>query len=209
MAFTNELGLVAGTAGVDRAELLEMFVADDKLNISSAYLKPGFAYGGPCLPKDVNILTHWCEANGLQMPLIAGISRSNDLVVDRVVADILALGSTRIGFLGLAFKAGVCDLRGSPFAIIANKLKAAGRTVRAFDPTVSRGRKLGMRADYTDGVIEGLGDILEDDMHSLTRWAEIIVLTSAAYSSLPLDSDAVIVDLSASRRPGPLPDGKH
>lgn len=204
IVFANEVDVIARFSGVDSRDVMDIFCADTDLNISSAYLKPGFAFGGPCLPKDVNVLTHWCQSNGLAVPVLAHISESNEQVIARASSDILSHGLTRIAVLGLAYKAGVCDLRGSPIAELVQRLLKAGRTVRAFDPDVTRGRELATRHDYTDDAFDGLGDLLVGDIDELLAWAEMVVVTSHAgqYSSAlsKLDSRHHVVDLTGQPR---------
>ncbi|CAN5440761.1 hypothetical protein BH10PSE11_BH10PSE11_39530 [soil metagenome] len=204
VVFANEVDVISRFTGVDSREVMDIFCADTDLNISSAYLKPGFAFGGPCLPKDVNVLANWCRVNGLNVPVLAHISESNEQVIARASSEILSRGLTRIAVLGLAYKAGVCDLRGSPIATLVQRLLKAGRLVRAFDPDVSRGRGLGTRHDYTDDAFDGLGDLLVDDIDELLAWAEMVVVTSHAgqYSSAlsKLESRHSVVDLTGRSR---------
>lgn len=200
VVFANEIDVISRFAGAGSNEVMDIFCADTDLNISSAYLKPGFAFGGPCLPKDVNVLTHWCQSNGLEVPVLAHISESNKHVIVRASSEILGSRLNRVAVLGLAYKAGVCDLRGSPIAALVQRLVEAGRTVRAFDPDVSRGRRLTTRHDYTDDALDSLGDLLVEDIDALLEWAEMVVVTSHAdqYSAAlsKLDPRHTVVDLT-------------
>jgi GDP-mannose 6-dehydrogenase len=180
VVFANEIDAISRFVGIDSNRVMDIFCADQDLNISSAYLKPGFAFGGPCLPKDVGALNHWCRANGLDVPVLAHIGVSNEHVIARASSQILASGPARIAVLGLAYKAGVCDLRGSPIAELVQRLLRAGRSVRAFDPDVSRGRRFTTRHDYTDDAFDGLDGLLVDNIDELLEWGEIIVITSHA-----------------------------
>ncbi|EKS35267.1 nucleotide sugar dehydrogenase [Afipia clevelandensis] len=203
VVFANEMDALSRVANVDSREVMTIFCADTVLNISPAYLKPGFAFGGPCLPKDVDVLTQWCRSNGLDVPVLAHIAESNEHVIARVCSRILGTGASRIAFLGLAYKAGVGDLRGSPIATLAQRLFKAGCAVRAFDPDVSRGRRLATRHDYTDDALDGLEGLLADDVDELIAWAEMVVVTSRAgqYASAlsKLDSSRVVIDLTGQR----------
>ncbi|MDO8979517.1 MAG: nucleotide sugar dehydrogenase [Afipia sp.] len=203
VVFANEIDVISRFAGIDSHGVMDIFCADNDLNISSAYLKPGFAFGGPCLPKDVNVLTHWCRSNGLEVPVLAHISESNEHVIARASSEILGSGLTRIAVLGLAYKAGVCDLRGSPIAALVQRLLKEGRQVRAFDPDVSRGRGLATRHDYTDDAFDGLGTLLVDDIDALLEWAEMVVIMSHAgqYSTAlsKLLPRHAVVDLTGRR----------
>ncbi len=203
IVFANEVDAISRFAGIDSREVMDIFCADTDLNISSAYLKPGFAFGGPCLPKDVNVLTHWARSNGLKVPVLAHISESNEQVIARASSEILSCGLSRIAVLGLAYKAGVCDLRGSPIAALVQRLVQEGRTIRAFDPDVSRGRGMATRHDYTDDAFDGLGDLLVDDIDTLLEWAELVVVTSHAEQYSPalsrLDRRHTVIDLTGRR----------
>ena len=200
MVFANEVDAISRFAGVDGQAVMNIFCADTDLNISRAYLKPGFAFGGPCLPKDLSVLTAWCRSNNLDVPVLAHVAESNEGVIVRASSEILGSGLTRIAVLGLAYKAGVCDLRGSPIAVLVQRLREAGRNVRAFDPDVSRGRQLTTRHDYTDDALEGLGDVLVEDIGILLEWAELVVVTSRAsqYSAAlsKLDPRHTVIDLT-------------
>ncbi len=206
VVFANEIDVISRFAGVGSNEVMEIFCADGDLNISTAYLKPGFAFGGPCLPKDVNVFTHWARSNGLEVPVLAHIAESNKHVIARASSEILSSGLTHIAVLGLAYKAGVCDLRGSPIAALVQRLVKEGRTVRAFDPDVSRGREQATRHDYTDDALDGLGNLLVDDIHALLEWAEMVVVTSHAgqYASAlsKLQPKHTVVDITGRSRSG-------
>lgn len=206
VVFANEMDVISRAADVDSREVMNIFCTDTVLNISPAYLKPGFAFGGPCLPKDVDVLTQWCRSNGVDIPVLAHVAESNERVIRRACSTVMDAGLSRIAFLGLAYKAGVGDLRGSPFAVLARQLLQAGRSVRAFDPDVSRGRRLATRHDYTDDAVEGLDSLLTDDVDELMAWAEVVVVTSYAdqYATVlsKLDSRRVVLDLAGSRSIG-------
>lgn len=204
VVFANEIDAISRISGADGREVMDIFCADRDLNISPAYLRPGFAFGGPCLPKDVDVLTQWGRSNGVEIPVLAHISKSNEGVIARAASEILDSGLSRIAFLGLAYKAGVGDLRGSPIAVLVQRLLKAGRSVRAFDPDVSRGRELQTRHDYTDDALEGLDGLLTDDVDDLIAWGEMVVVASHAdrYSSAlsKLEPRHIVVDLTSGRR---------
>jgi GDP-mannose 6-dehydrogenase len=204
VVFANEIDTISRFVGIDSSNVMDIFCADKDLNISSAYLKPGFAFGGPCLPKDVDVLNYWCRSNGLDVPVLAHITASNEQVIARVTSQMLTSGLTRIAVLGLAYKPGVCDLRGSPIAALVQRLLDAGRTVRAFDPDVSRGRRITTRHDYTDDAMDGLADLLVDNIDDLLAWSEMVVITSHAvpYSAVlsALDTKHIVVDLTGVRK---------
>lgn len=203
VAFANEIGSICDSVSVDRSDLMTIFCADDVLNISPAYLGPGFAFGGPCLPVDIGALVHWGKTRGLELPVLSHISDSNERLIERTIDRILRTGHNRVGLLGLSYKAGVGDLRGSPYARIANRLIAAGRSVRAFDPGLSRGRMIGASQPYMDDIVPTLDTMLVEDLDELLAWAQTIILTSNAseYAAAleDLRADQVVLDLIAIR----------
>lgn len=214
VAFANEVGALSGASGADADEVMAIFAADRTLNISAAYLKPGFAYGGPCLPKDVAVLNHWSKAQGVPLPLIGSIATSNELVVARSVTSIFATGRRRIALFGLSHKSGTCDLRGSPFVRLAEQLREAGCTVRAYDPAVSIARRNPAHHDYTDAIVDGLDQMLIEDRAALVAWSDLVVVTSRNYSEeIDKASRKIVIDLTgspkkeaASRIPGGDPE---
>ncbi len=114
MAFGNEIGTICAHLGLDSHAVMEIFFADTKLNISDAYLRPGFAFGGSCLPKDVRALMHTARQNDLEIPVIANIMVSNESQIRRVIDMIVSTGKRRVGLYGLSFKSGTDDLRREP-----------------------------------------------------------------------------------------------
>ena len=129
VTFGNEIGTLCATLGLDSHEVMDIFLADTKLNISAAYLRPGFAFGGSCLPKDVRALTHTARKHDLELPVLANVLVSNEMQIRRVVDNILALGRRKIGIFGLAFKSGTDDLRESPMVELAERLIGKGYDV--------------------------------------------------------------------------------
>ncbi|HIJ83508.1 MAG TPA: nucleotide sugar dehydrogenase, partial [Magnetococcales bacterium] len=136
IAFANEAASVLHGSGCNPMEAVELFLKDDKLNISRAYLKPGFAFGGSCLPKDVNALVALGKAHGVVTPLLASINASNDSHLDRALALVEKQGVRKIALLGISFKSGTDDLRESPALRLAARLTAKGYDLRIFDPIV-------------------------------------------------------------------------
>jgi GDP-mannose 6-dehydrogenase len=176
VAFANEIGSICRASGVDGQAVMDNFCTDQVLNISQAYLKPGFAFGGPCLPKDVAALVQHGQSKGLDLPVLAHIVSSNQAVIARGCDEILRMPHTRIGFLGLSYKPGVGDLRGSPYVDLAGRLAAAGRDVRAYDPGVSAARGNDAQRGYVSPAPANL-EILVEDLGQLLGWAEVIVLS--------------------------------
>ena len=142
VAFGNEIGRTVLAFGGNVEDTINIFLADDKLNISPKYLRPGFAFGGSCLPKDVRGLNWFAGLHGVSLPIVASIMDSNEEQTDQGVAAILASGAKKIGLLGVAFKEGVDDLREAPALYVAQKLRAHGLEVIAHDPSYAAGEKL-------------------------------------------------------------------
>lgn len=160
VAFANEMGNVAQANGIDSHELMELFCQDTKLNISRAYLRPGFAFGGSCLPKDVRALVQHARGADLSVPVLSSILPSNAGQVDRAMARITALGKRRIGVLGISFKAGTDDLRESPVVELVERLIVKGYRLKLFDHNVRLSMLTGSNKAYMLEVIPHLGDLL-------------------------------------------------
>src|SRR5256886_5908823 len=140
VAFANEVGTLAKELGVDAEAVTEIFTADNKLNISPTYLKPGFAFGGSCLPKDVRAMNYRAKELDLNLPLFEAILPSNELHLQRAVEMVLNTGKKKIAMLGLSFKAATDDLRESPQVQLVKRLLGEGRQIQIWDDNVSLGR---------------------------------------------------------------------
>ncbi len=180
VTFANEIGTICHAGEIDSHTLMELFCADTQLNISPAYLRPGFGFGGACLAKDLRALTRWSAQAGLELPLLSQVDASNRRHLRRSVDWLLASGRRRFAMLGLAAKTGTDDLRDSPFLHIARELRAAGREVRAFDPNVSRGRQSPSHSDYVGKVAAELDTLLTDDLPGLVAWSDAVAVCSSA-----------------------------
>jgi GDP-mannose 6-dehydrogenase len=199
VCFANEVGVLAHALGVDGHDLMEIFCLDTKLNISAKYLKPGFAVGGSCLPKDVRAVTRQARRLDLELPLLNSILLSNERHVARAVDLIREQGEKQLGFLGISFKAGTDDLRESPVVEVIERLLGKGYDIRLYDRNVSVARLVGANRDYILNRIPHLSQILEDDIQSVLDHARVIVIGNqdTEFGSIParLRSDQVIVDL--------------
>jgi GDP-mannose 6-dehydrogenase len=179
VAFANEVGSVAKESGIDGRVVMEVFAADEKLNLSAAYLKPGFAFGGSCLPKDVRALTYKGMRLDLDLPLINSVLRSNRAHLDRAFELITRSGDKRIGILGLAFKAGTDDLRESPMVEIVERLIGKGYEVRIFDPNVNVAKLIGANRDYILHQIPHISSLLVGSLNDVVEGAQTIVVGTA------------------------------
>jgi GDP-mannose 6-dehydrogenase len=176
ITFANEIGRISQALGIDSHEVMRLVCADTRLNISPAYLKPGFAFGGSCLPKDLRALTHIARQNDLEIPMLASLLVSNRAHIDHAVDKILKLGRPRVGMLGLSFKTGTDDLRESPLVMVAKRLLGEGCELRIFDPEVHLSRLLGANRSYIDAHIPHLGSLLCEHIHEMIDPSEVVLV---------------------------------
>jgi GDP-mannose 6-dehydrogenase len=176
IAFANEMGTICRSIGVDPKVVADIFKSDNRLNISTAYLSPGFAFGGSCLPKDLRALTYKGKELDLKLPLLDSILPSNAEHIDRVAEAVLSLSKRKVGVLGLSFKAGTDDLRESPMVHLVKKLIAEGCQVEIWDDKVSLGRLIGSNRRFIEESIPHIGTLLRNSIESILDHAEVVVL---------------------------------
>jgi GDP-mannose 6-dehydrogenase len=180
VTFANEMGNLCKRLEIDSHEVMEIFCRDEKLNLSSYYLKPGFAFGGSCLPKDVRALQYRAKEVDLEMPVIQSILGSNQLQVKHALDAIVETGRKRIGLLGFSFKAGTDDLRESPIVILAESLLGKGYQLAIYDKNVSIARLVGANKTYINEQIPHLSSLLCESVDDVLKVAEVIVVGNAA-----------------------------
>lgn len=180
VAFANEIGNIAQAVGVDSWEVMDIFCQDTKLNISSYYMKPGFAFGGSCLPKDVRALTFKGRDLDLELPLLNALMPTNEAQVARAVDMVTGFGVRNIAFLGISFKSGTDDLRESPQVTLVERLIGKGYNLRIYDKNVHLARLLGANRAYIEGVIPHIGDILSDDMDAVLAHGDLVIVGNPA-----------------------------
>jgi GDP-mannose 6-dehydrogenase len=209
VSFANEVGTLAKELGVDAEAVVEIFCADNKLNVSPAYLKPGFAFGGSCLPKDVRALNYRAKELDLNLPLFESIMPSNEEHLERAVEMVLASGKRKIGMLGLSFKAATDDLRESPQVQLVKRLLGEGRQVQIWDDNVSLGRLIGSNREYIEQVIPHIGSLLNPRLEQVVQDSEVVVIGTRGVSQdalkqllRPGQTVVDLVNLEKSRRPG-------
>ncbi|MGI8828231.1 MAG: nucleotide sugar dehydrogenase [Candidatus Limnocylindria bacterium] len=176
IAFANEIGLLCKSEGIDSHKVMNLFGQDDKLNISRAYLRPGYAFGGSCLPKDLRALVHHSQRRDLASPILEAIIPSNNAHVDAAFDMIRATGAKRIGVLGLSFKAGTDDLRESPLVTLVERLIGKGYDVRVLDPNVSFASLHGANRAYIEREVPHVLSLMVDDLDALVSHAEVLVV---------------------------------
>jgi len=178
IAFANEIGALSDSLGVDGGEVMRTLCEDVRLNISPAYLKPGFAFGGSCLPKDLRALNYRANRLDLKLPLLESALPSNDRHLERAIAAVLDLpASTRIGVIGLAFKENTDDLRESPVVTMLEQLIGKGRDVRVFDPHIQLDAIYGANRRFILEIIPHIGKLLDGSLEQTLGWAEHLVIT--------------------------------
>lgn len=176
VAFANEIGSVCDSVGVSGAEVMEIFCQDRKLNISPAYLRPGFAFGGSCLPKDVRALCYRARELDLELPLLSSLLPSNARQIDRAFDRIRECSGARVGILGISFKAGTDDLRESPQIEIIERLLGKGYEVKIYDRNVSLSRIQGANRQYLLDRIPHVSNLIVDDLEVVVEKSEIVVI---------------------------------
>ena len=206
VCFANEIGDVCAALGADAQEAMRIFLMDRKLNVSEAYLHPGFAFGGSCLPKDLRALVYAARTADVSVPLLAAILPSNEGQVRRAVEAVLATRKRRIGVVGLAFKAGTDDLRESPMVTLVETLIGKGCDVRILDPSVTVARLRGANRRYIDEEIPHIASLLCESVETLLAHAEVLVVgntsVEATQAMAAAGPDRVVLDLTrgAARR---------
>lgn len=180
VAFANEIGNIAKAVGVDSWEVMDIFCQDTKLNISPYYMKPGFAFGGSCLPKDVRALTFKGRDLDLDLPLLNSLIPTNVGQIDRAVEMIGEYGVRNVAFLGISFKAGTDDLRESPLVTLVERLIGKGYALRIYDRNVHLSRLLGANRAYIEGAIPHIADILSDDMEAVLAHGDLVIIGNPA-----------------------------
>jgi GDP-mannose 6-dehydrogenase len=199
VAFANEIGNICKAVGIDGHKVMEIFCQDTKLNLSSYYMKPGFAFGGSCLPKDVRALTYKARSLDLELPLLNAILPSNQKQVDKGLKMIMDKGARKVGILGFSFKAGTDDLRESPLVDVIEHLLGKGYELKLYDRNVNLAALTGANQDYILNHIPHISKLMVESMDEVLAFAETIVIGNGAaeFKTVPgrLKAGQSIVDL--------------
>lgn len=202
ITFANETARLCHALGVDPFEVMDLVCQDTQLNISRAYLRPGFAFGGSCLPKDLRATVHMAKVRDVEIPMLANILPSNASHLDVAFDKVVALGRRKVGFVGLSFKTGTDDLRESPLVTLAERLIGKGYELRVYDPEVHLARLLGANKSFIERHLPHIGQMLEPELADVVAGSEVLVLGS--------NSPAVLEALQGLVRPDqPLVDLVH
>jgi GDP-mannose 6-dehydrogenase len=178
VSFANEMARIFRLLGVDSREVMHLFCEDQVLNISPAYLRPGFAFGGSCLPKDLRSLLHLARVNGADLPLLAGTLATNELVIGEVVNRVIGYGAQPVALLGLSFKSDTDDLRESPNVEVAERLIGKGFEVRIYDPIVHPARLVGANRRHVESKLPHLGRLLVHEPGEALRGAGVAIVSA-------------------------------
>lgn len=176
ISFANEIGNICKAEGVDSMKVMEILCKDKHLNISPYYMKPGFAYGGSCLPKDLKGLQTLAHDHYVQTPLISSIDKTNEVQIERAAKFIEEFKKKKLGFLGLSFKQGTDDLRNSPSVKLIEQMLGKGYDIRIFDHNIQMARLIGTNKDYIEQHIPHLSGLLGEGLESVIEHAEVIVV---------------------------------
>ncbi len=201
VAFANEVGNLCKREGIDSHEVMRLFVQDVKLNLSPYYLKPGFAFGGSCLPKDLRAITHRAREKNLDLPVLESILRSNELQVQLAIATIerTKAAHKKVGVLGLSFKAETDDLRESPIVRVVGALVGKGWDVRLHDAHVDVAKLMGANRQYLEAEIPYLDRVFSKDPRDVVENSEVIVIANGhpSYREVPkwMKDGQTLVDL--------------
>ena len=176
IGFANEIGNLSKSLSLDAHEVMKIFCQDKKLNISPAYLMPGFAFGGSCLPKDLRALSYRAKSNDLELPILSSILPSNELQIARGVQLVMKSVHRKIGILGFSFKAGTDDLRESPVIEVIERLVGKGFDLRIYDKNVRIASLVGANRDFILNRIPHISRLMVDDIDEVLRHAETVVI---------------------------------
>jgi len=199
VSFANEIGNICKGLSIDSHEVMDVFCQDTKLNLSAYYLKPGFAFGGSCLPKDLRALSYKSKELDLETPVISAILQSNKRQIERAIEMVLATKKKRIGVLGFSFKAGTDDLRESPMVTLIETLIGKGMELVIYDRDVSLARLFGANKDYIEREIPHISQLMRSSVAEVLTTSDVIVIGNKAEEFLEIEgqlrSDQLVIDL--------------
>ena len=206
VAFANEAGYLCREMGVDSCDMMDIFCQDTKLNISARYLKPGFAFGGSCLPKDLKALRSEAAKHGLELTVLNSILDSNQVHLRNCIEMVAGARKQRIGLVGLTFKAGTDDLRESPAVELAERLIGKGFDVRIYEPSIVPGSLHGTNLDFIERSIPHIWKLLLPTLDQVFRHAEVLVVmqqltTDQRLQFRNMDRDQICIDLARTLSP--------
>lgn len=211
--FANEIGRLCKELEIDSYKVMDIFCKDKKLNISTAYLKPGFAFGGSCLPKDVRALTYKAKHLDLELPMLENVVRSNEAHIQRLVNMLVSLSKKNLGFLGLSFKENTDDLRESPIVHVIESMIGKGYSIAIYDNNVKLANLMGANRAYIENEIPHISSLIRDSVKEVIEESEIIIVSqkSPEFSSIAhsLKDGQLLIDLVKAVKNPEAFDGRY
>jgi GDP-mannose 6-dehydrogenase len=200
ITFANETARLCEALGVDAFQVMDLVCKDRQLNISPAYLKPGFAFGGSCLPKDLRATLYLAKTHDVEVPMLGNVLASNRIHVEHAIAKVLATGRRRVGMIGLSFKTGTDDLRESPLVLIAEQFIGKGLGLLVYDPEVHLSRLLGANRRFIEQHVPHIGSLMREDIESVISESDVLVVglnDTKTFGALArhVREDQIILDL--------------
>lgn len=207
VTFANEIGDLCKSHGLDGQKVMKIFCMDERLNISPAYLMPGFAFGGSCLPKDLRALLYRAREKDLDCKVLSAVLPSNQEQIQRGISLVESTGRKKIGILGLSFKGGTDDVRESPVVPLVETLVGRGYDVSIFDEKVELSRMIGQNKSFIEQTIPHISTLMRSSVDEVIKQSEVVVLTgnNEAYSQISqsLDDNQILIDLTGIAKPDP------
>jgi GDP-mannose 6-dehydrogenase len=199
VTFGNEVGLMCKALGVDSHAVMDVFCADTKLNISPKYLKPGFAYGGSCLPKDLRAIVDKARETATSIPMLSGMLASNEVQIDALIKRVASESRPKVGLIGLAFKEGTDDVRESPMVAVVERLAGKGHPIKIYDEHLSPQALVGQNRSFAFQAIPHLSELMDQKLQSVVNWADVLIiahrLKPTTWASVQFKPGQRIVDL--------------
>jgi GDP-mannose 6-dehydrogenase len=199
VSFANEIGNICKALQIDSHEVMDVFCQDTKLNLSSYYLKPGFAFGGSCLPKDLRAVNYKAKTVDVETPVLSSILPSNKQQVERAIDMVLATGKRKIGVFGFSFKAGTDDLRESPMVTLIEALIGKGLQLLIYDRDVSLARLVGANKEYIERQIPHIAQLMSTEFDDVLEFADVVVIGNKSEEFRGVEQkrrpEQVIIDL--------------
>ncbi|MGD9530411.1 MAG: nucleotide sugar dehydrogenase, partial [Pseudonocardia sp.] len=198
IGFANEIGAISAALGLDSHAVMEIFLSDTKLNVSRAYLKPGFAFGGSCLPKDLRGLVYAAHRADVAVPLLSHVLPSNEEHLKRAFELVAATGRRNVGIFGLSFKPGTDDLRESPLVELCERLVGKGYSVKIYDANVALSQLMGANREYIERHLPHLQELLTDSVEEVLAHGEVLVVGTterAVLAALDAAGERPVIDL--------------